>query len=383
MFELQLKAGTREARVLRGHPWVFAGEVAAQLPAEANGQGVLLRDTRGRLLGSGLYNSQSQIVWRRYSRKEHTFDRACLEELLVMAFERRGEEPFRRLVWAEADDLPGLVIDQFHDVFVVQALTLGMDKRTKELAEIIDEAFEPRDILFRNDAPGRRYEGLEPEVRTWSGKSLRPAWYSIDGIEYLLDLSGAQKTGFYLDQRPQHRRVAQYAPGRRVLDGFCNQGAFALHCAQAGAASVLAIDSSEPAIAQARENARRNQLTAEFVEENMFDYFTKHRDAQFDLIVLDPPSFARNKASVAGAVRGYKELNLRAMRLLSEGGILATYSCSQNVSRERFMAMLGDAAADAGRKVRVLEEARQPADHPVLLNVPETEYLKGVILQIE
>jgi len=383
MLELQLKGGGQEARVLKGHPWVFAGEIRNLLGPEAQGEGVLLRDARGRLLGSGLYNGRSQIVWRRYSRREHTFDRECIEGLMVDAFERRAEERFRRLVWSEADDLPGLVVDQFDDVLVVQTLTLGMDQRLDDISEALMEAFEPSEILFRNDAPGRRYEGLEQVVGTRSGALLEPRWYRIDDVEYRLDLAGAQKTGFYLDQRAQHRRVGHYARGRRVLDGFCNQGSFALHCALAGAASVLAVDSSEGAIQQARDNAQRNGAKIECVAANMFDYFTHNRTATFDMIGLDPPSFARNKASVAGALRGYKELNLRAMRMLSEGGILATYSCSQNVSREVFMGMLADAAADVGRKARVLEEARQPADHPVLLNVPETEYLKGAILQIE
>lgn len=353
------------------------------LPPSADGQGVSLRDARGRLLGSGIYNSRSQIVWRRYSRAERSFSRDCLEELLITSFERRAQEKFRRLVWAEADDLPGLIIDQYGPFLVVQTLTLAMDARVGELGEILDEALEPEDILFRNDAPGRRYEGLEATVFTHSGNPIEPRWFEIDGFRYFLDLSGSHKTGFYLDQRQQHKRVASYATGRRVLDGFCNQGAFALHCAKAGAASVTGIDSSEPAIELARRNAEANDLKVDFVGQNMFDFFTNNRNTQFDLIILDPPSFARNRTAVPGALRGYKELNLRAMRLLSEGGILATYSCSQSVSQSAFMSVLESAAADVGRKVRLIEETGQPSDHPVLLNVPETGYLKGALLQVE
>ncbi len=384
MFELKLKAtANRQPRVVQGHPWVFAGEAAAKLPPEANGEGVLLKDSKGRVLGSGIYNASSKIVWRRYSREARPLDRTCLEELLITSFERRPQESFRRLVWSEADDLPGLIVDQYNDQIVLQTLTLAMDKRSIELGEIVSEALEPDDVIFRNDAPGRKYEGLPLEVFTRSGKRCQPRWFEIDGLSYFLDLMGAQKTGFYLDQRQQHKLVASYARERRVLDAFCNQGAFALQCAKAGAASVLGVDASETSIDQARRNAARNGLNAEFEVANMFDFFTQRRDQQFDLIILDPPSFARNKLAIKGALRGYKELNLRAMNMLSEGGILATYSCSQNVTKCLFYEMLSSAASDTGRKVRILAETGQPADHPVLINVPETQYLKGYLLQIE
>jgi 23S rRNA (cytosine1962-C5)-methyltransferase len=383
MYELTLKRDARNARALHGHPWAFAGEVAAALPKEADGEGVLLRDARGRLLGSGLYNSGSQIVWRRYSRSEAALNHHLLVELLTKSLARRMDEKVRRLVWSEADDLPGLVADQFGDVLVLQMLTLGMEKRAVEIAETLKGMTGATEVLFRNDAPGRKYEGLTSVVDTLSGKPLESSWLDIDGIEYFIDLSGGQKTGFYLDQRAQHRRVAEFAAGRRVLDGFCNQGSFGLQCAKNGAKSVLGIDSSALAVQQANANASRNKLVAEFVTANLFDYFTEKREERYDLIVLDPPSFARNKASVPGALRGYKELNLRAMRMLSSKGILASYSCSKSVSREMYMDILSQAAADAGRRVRVIEHTGQPADHPSILGIPETEYLKGAILEVE
>lgn len=378
---LKLKPGPAP-RVLRGHPWVFANELAKLLPAEYNGEAAELRDARGRFLGMGIYNGRSQIAWRRYSRKKVPFDRSFIENRLRAAISRRQPDQARRLVWSEADSLPGLIVDQFGDVLVVQAVTQGMDRALADVADCLGQLLKPTEIVFRNDAPSRKLEGLESSVRTLSGKRADGKWMTLDGIEYFIDLQGGHKTGFYLDQRGQHVRVAAYARSRRVLDGFCHQGGFALHCAKAGAASVLAIDISEECIKTARLNAGKNQLPIDFEVVNMFDWFTENREAQFDLIILDPPSFARSKKSLAGALRGYKELNLRAMRMLSPGGILATYSCSQNVSPSQFREILAEAAADARREAIVLEETGQPLDHPVLLTMPESHYLKGAILEL-
>jgi 23S rRNA (cytosine1962-C5)-methyltransferase len=382
MLELVLRSDVRDARVHRGHPWVFAGEVRSPLPKSASGEGVVLKDSRGRVLGSGIYNGNSQIVWRRYSRVETAFDSVFLDSAITQAIARRPAQNVRRLVWSEADELPGLVADQFGDVLVVQLLTLAMSQREAEICRILTEKTGAVDVLLRNDAPGRKYEGLESVVKTISGKPVSPRWQNIDGIEYYLDLAGAQKTGFYIDQREQQVQVGKLARGRRVLDGFCNQGAFGLQCALGGAASVLGVDSSELAIEQARMNAAHNNLKADFVAANLFDYFTHKRSERYDLIILDPPSFARNRDAVAGALRGYKELNLRAMQMLSPGGILATYSCSKSVTRQMYLEMLADAACDAGRKATLLTHTGQPADHPVVLGIPETAYLKGAILQI-
>jgi 23S rRNA (cytosine1962-C5)-methyltransferase len=218
--------------------------------------------------------------------------------------------------------------------------------------------------------------------RQVSGKPLAPSWMEVGGVQVLVDLTGGQKTGMYLDQLDQHARVAQLAKGRRVLDAFCNQGGFGLACAKAGATSVLGLDQSEDAITAARSAAERNGLKAGFEVANVFDWFTEHREATFDLIVLDPPPFARSKDSIDGALRGYKELNLRALRMLGPGGILATYSCSHRVSEEMYLEVIEAAAADARREAVVLERTSQPADHPVLLNFPESRYLKGFLIEI-
>jgi len=379
------------ARVLRGHPWVFANEVVELPPGEHDGEVVECRDPRGRFLGTGIYNSRSQIVWRRLSRERVALDENYLRSALLRAIARRetpnskSQTPkeCQRLVWSESDDLPGVVVDQFGDTLVLQTQTLAMEKRLATLVALLDELVHPAEIILRNDASIRRLEGLPLEVKTRSGKAWEPRWVRLDGLDYWLDLQGGQKTGFYLDQRFQHAAVAKHAPGRRVLDAFCNQGPFALHCARAGATEVRGLDSAAEAVAQARRNAERNGLRAEFLVANVFDYFTERRDETWDLIVLDPPPFAKSKGALAGAMRGYKEINLRAMQRLTPGGVLATYSCSHHVQDADFRAMLAEAATDAKRQVRVLEFCHQPPDHPVLVTMPESEYLRGFILRVE
>ena len=372
----------RPARALRGHPWAFLGEVdfAGQPPMD--GECVELSDMKGRCVGAGLWNGKSQIAWRRYSRRPISLDGPLLEELVTAAVQRRAGKPVCRLIWSEADSLPGLVVDRYNDLLTVQALTLGINQRLGVILDILQRLLKPREIVIRNDAPSRKLEGMDVEIRTASGKVLEPSWMEVGGVQVKIDLVGGQKTGMYLDQLDQHANVAKLAKGRRVLDAFCNQGGFGLACAKAGATSVLGLDQSEDAIAAARAAAERNGLSASFEVANVFDWFTEHREASFDLIVLDPPPFARSKDAVDGALRGYKELNLRALRLLAPGGILATYSCSHRVSEEMYLEVIEDAASDARREAVVLERTSQPADHPVLLNFPESRYLKGFIIEI-
>jgi 23S rRNA (cytosine1962-C5)-methyltransferase len=227
---------------------------------------------------------------------------------------------------------------------------------------------------------------LPQETHTRSGQPWAPRWVNIEGIDYWLDLEGGQKTGFYLDQRAQHPLVAKYCAGKRVLDAFCNQGPFALHAARAGAAYVLGLDSSDEAIAAARRNAERNAVSAEFQAANVFDWFNdeaRGTDAPWDVIVLDPPPFAKSKSALSGALRGYKELNLRALKALAPGGVLATYTCSHHMQDAELRSVLAEAAADARRRVQVLEFCHQPPDHPVLLTMPESEYLRGYVVRVE
>jgi 23S rRNA (cytosine1962-C5)-methyltransferase len=374
------------SRVLAGHPWVFANECEALLPAEHDGEVVECRDRANRFLGTGVYNSKSQIVWRRLSRERVALDGAYLRSALERALARRsGLGDFKRLVWSESDDLPGIVVDQFGDTLVVQVQTLAMEKRAPVVSDLLAELTGAKEIIFRNDANIRKLEGLPVEVHTRSGQAWEPRWVKIDGFDYWLDLQNGQKTGFYLDQRQQHSAVAKFAKGRRVLDAFCNQGSFALHCAKAGAASVLGLDSAFDAVGQAKKNADRNGLAAEFQGVNVFDWFTAQREAApaWDLIILDPPPFAKSKSALEGALRGYKELNLRAIKALVPRGILATYTCSYHMQDAQLREVLAEAAADAKRRVHVLEFCHQPADHPVLVTMPESEYLRGYILRVE
>ena len=362
---------------------MFAGEVQDLLPESENGKTVVLRDSRKRVLGSGIYNSHSQIVWRRYAFDRTPFSMSFIRDAIHRSIDRRAPETCRRLVWSESDSLPGLVVDQFDKVLVVQALTLAIDMRLAAIATILQERTGAEVVVFRNDASVRKLEGLDSYVGTFEDKPLEPFKVQIDGLSYQLDLLHGQKTGFYLDQREQHKLVSGFAEGRKVLDAFCNQGAFAMQCAKANASSVLGIDSSDTAIHIAQDNASANGLSVDFQQVNVFDYFTENRETSFDMIVLDPPPFARTQAQVEGASKGYKEINLRALKALNTGGILATYTCSQAISLELFKAIVAEAASDAKRVVRILHTCFQPIDHPVLLTMPESGYLHGLILQVD
>jgi 23S rRNA (cytosine1962-C5)-methyltransferase len=375
---------------------VFANEVEALLPAANDGGVVECRDRAGRFLGSGIYNSKSQIIWRRLSTQRVTLDEAYLRLALTKAIARRetpasstqapGARLHRRLVWSESDDLPGVVVDQFGDTLVLQVQTLAMDQRTDVIVELLAELLAPAEIIVRNDAHIRKLEGLSLGVHTRSGRAWEPRWEKIDGFDYWLDLQSGQKTGFYLDQREQHTVLAKYCAGKRVLDAFCNQGPFALHAARAGAKEVLGLDSAADAIDQARKNAARNAVNASFAVANVFDWFNdpaRHGEPLWDVIVLDPPPFAKSKSALEGALRGYKEINLRAMQSLVPGGLLATYTCSHHMQDAELRSVLAEAATDAKRKVRVAEFCHQPADHPVLVTMPESEYLRGYIVRVE
>ncbi len=382
---IKLKANAN-ARVLSGHPWVFANEVEAPPAPELDGEVAECRDRAGRLLGTGICNSRSQIVWRRLSRDRVALDPAYIRGALAAAVARRDPGSFRRLVWSESDDLPGVVADQYGEAVVVQIQTLAMEKRSALIGDLVDELIHPSEVIFRNDAQIRRLEGLGTEVHTRSGRPWEPRWAAIDGLETWLDLMGGQKTGFYLDQREQHARVARYCQGRRVLDLFCNQGSFGIHAGKAGASRVLGLDSAPEAIDAARRNATRNGVAADFDVANVFDWLndpSNRPGPAWDVVILDPPPFAKSKSALEGALRGYKEINLRALQRLSPGGVLATYSCSHHMQDADLRGVLASAAADAKRRVRVLEFCHQPADHPVLVSMPESEYLRGYILRAD
>ena len=375
------------ARILHGHDWVFSGEVLKAFGDPVDGDVISLKDGRDKLLGSAIYNSKSQIVARRFSRRRQDLDLDFFQRRLAQAIEyraRRGINPrLCRLVWSESDGLPGVIVDRYGDHLVLQTLTLAMDQRKMLMVEAL-QSLAPSTIIERNDAPVRRAEGLELQTGVLQGDAPGEIEIEIGGLRFAVDLLHAQKTGFYLDQLPHYAAVAQHAAGRRVLDCFTSQGAFALTCAKAGAAAVTAVEGSAENLAAARANAERNALRVNWVEEDVFQFLraAEKAEAQYDLIVLDPPSFTKSKGGLQSAMRGYRELHVRAFKLLSKDGLLATFSCSHHVTEAALAQTIADALVDARRSARRLRRFEQAPDHPVLPTLPETEYFKGVLLEM-
>ena len=391
MATLVLQRG-KEQRILAGHPWIYAGEVKKIRGELTDGGVARVLDHAGRHLGMALVNRQSKIVGRLYTRGHEVFDRDFLAARLREAaeFRRRflglGPETGVRWVFSEGDRLPGLVVDQYGSVVVLQLLTLPMDVRRELLLELLGELFDPEAVVERSDVGSRRYEGLEPVKQVLAGSVPETVVIEEGGARYLVDVLEGQKTGFFLDQRENRGLVRRYAKGRRVLDAFCYTGGFAVAAAVAGASEVTGLDSSEEAVVRARENASLNGVDQRctFEVENVFDRLRslEKEGKKYDLVVLDPPAFAKNKAAVAGAFRGYKEINLRALKLLDPGGLLLTCSCSQHMTETLFERMLLEAARDTRREVRLLHRTTQAGDHPIVLGMPESQYLTCFWLQV-
>jgi len=383
------------ARILHGHDWVFSSEVLKVFGNPADGDVISLKDGKDHLIGSALYNSKSQIVARRFSRRRQDLDLDFFKRRIARAAEyrvRRGIDPqLCRVVWSESDGLPGVVIDRYGEHFVLQTLTLAMDMRKELIAHAVIELFGAKNIIERNDAPIRRAEGLELRSGVLEGPApSAPILIEINGtprrtsLQLEVDLLHGQKTGFYLDQRENYEIVAQNAQGRRVLDCFTNQAAFALACAHAGANAVTGVEANSESIGVAQKNAQRNHLQVELKEQDVFQFLREagKAEAQYDLIVLDPPSFTKTKGGLGDAMRGYHELHVRAFKLLSRDGVLATFSCSHHVTENAFAQMIANALVDARRSARRLRRFEQALDHPVLPTLPETEYFKGVLLEM-
>ena len=376
------------SRILHGHDWVYSSEVLKAFGEPQDGEVVSIKDGKDRLLGSEIYNSKSQIVARRYSRQRQDLDADFFLRRIQQAIEyreRRGvPRELCRLVWSESDGLPGLVVDRYGDYLVLQTLTLALDRRKDLMVNALRELCAPKGIVERNDAPIRRAEGLELVSGVLWGEVPPLVPIEALGLKFEVDLINGQKTGFYLDQIGSYAGVAQWAAGKRVLDCFSNQGAFALACAKAGAAHTRAVEISEECVSLIGQNAQRNALNVEAVCANVFDFLKEEErvGAQYDLIILDPPSFTKSKEKVQDALRGYKEIHLRALKLLAPGGLLATFSCSHHVGDGLFQEVIADAAVDAKRTLRLLGRFGQGADHPVILTLPETEYLRGFILEL-
>jgi 23S rRNA (cytosine1962-C5)-methyltransferase len=389
------------ARILHGHDWVFSSEVLKVFGNPVDGDVISIKDGRDRMLGSAIWNSKSQIVARRFSHRRQDLDLDFFKRRITQASEYRARRKLNpqlhRVVWSESDGLPGVILDRYPGQFILQLTTLGMDQRKQMIVEAIESGigFQPMSratdgleahatIIERSDAIVRRTEGLEPTSSVLRGEAQQTE-FEIGGVKFSIDLLNAQKTGFYLDQISNYPVVAEFAAGKRVLDCFSNEGAFALTCARAGAAEVIGVEIQANALTAARENAKRNQLPVRWVEQDAFDYLraAEKAGAQFDLIVLDPPSFTKAKSGVRDAIRGYRELHLRAFKLLSRDGILATFSCSHHITDAILSETISAALVDARRSARRLRRFEQALDHPVLPTMPETDYFKGVLLEMK
>ena len=375
----------KEHRLIAGHAWVYAGDIARLTGIVADGAAVDIRDHKERFLGRGLLNRKSQITVRRFTMQKEELDRAFFKRRIAAANALRSGDTYR-MVCSEGDQLPGLIVDRFGDYLVLQALTLGMDQRKPIIIEVLRELFHPAAIVERSDVPSRKLEGLPETKGVIAGQLAGKTKITVAGVQFEVDLLEDQKTGFFLDQAENYAIVAKYCNGKRVLDCFSYHGGFALFAGKAGAKNIEVVEISEPTIARARVNADLNGLTGkiEFQCANAFDVLKKG-DAtkrQFDVIILDPPTFTRTKQNVGDALRGYKEINLRAVKMLSPGGILATFSCSHHITLELLKMVVIEAAADAQKKLRLVKTLTQAADHPILMGLPETEYLKGLLLQV-
>ncbi len=374
------------ARARSGHLWIYRSDIT-QKPKAESGSVVRVVDHRGRFIARAHYGKESEITLRLISKDDIEIDREFWQARLRAAANWRdcvvSDTDAYRLVHAEGDLLPGLIIDRYGDCFALQTLTRGMDALKAMWVELLVEEFRPRLIVERNDAKVRQLEGLPMINKALYGEGPHEFTITEDGIKFQIDLLEGQKTGAFLDQRENRAAAMRYARGRG-LDCFSFHGSFALHLAR-GCERGAAVDISGPAIERARRNAELNGITnIEFIEANVFDLLRDYDDAgeRFDTIVLDPPAFAKNRGAVEGALRGYKEINLRALRLLNPGGMLITCSCSYHVNEELFLATLADAASDAGRAVQIVEKRTQSRDHPILLTVPETYYLKCIALRV-
>lgn len=373
-------------RIRGGHLWIYKSDIV-NADDVTGGSIVAVRDQNRNFVGQAFFSDSSQIALRFLTQTEETIDREWWRKRLVDAAARRKgitlDTNAYRLVYSEGDLLPSLIIDCYDDVFVLQTLSQGTEAIKSLLVELLTEEFSPRAIIERNDVRVRRHEGLEPIVGTLYGEAPEEIAIRQDGIRFIVAPLSGQKTGSFLDQRENRTAACAVARGR-ALDCFTFNGAFALHLG-AVCDSVLGIDISAEAIQAARRNAELNNVTnVEFRERNVFDVLREMEadGERFDTIVLDPPAFAKNRASVKAAARGYKEINLRAIKLLKPGGVLVTCTCSYHMSEEMFLALLAEAANDAHRKLQLVEKRMQARDHPILLSVPETYYLKCVIARV-
>jgi 23S rRNA (cytosine1962-C5)-methyltransferase len=390
-----LKPGEAD-RIVAGHPWVYAGEILRVTAPIADGELVQVKDHRTRLLGVGFFNSKSKIHVRILAPERVDVNEKFFEERIRAALAVRQKylpnATSFRIVNAESDFLSGLIVDKYEDVLVLQISSLGMDKRRAMIVAALQKIFSPRAITERSDIGSRKFEGLTESNEVLFGELSGPVSVNLNGLKFETDLIAGHKTGMYLDQQANYQAVSQFAKGAQVLDCFSFLGGFGLHAARAGAAHVHFLDQSAEAIEASKRNATANGLAEKcsFETINVFDWLKANTAVKpherviprFDLLILDPPSFTRNRASVPDALRGYKEIHLRALKLLKIGGTLATFCCSHHVTAELFQDSLLSAAFDTRHILRRVATFAQSPDHPIIPMIPETEYLKGFAFEV-
>ncbi len=385
----RLRSG-RKGIVRPRHPWIFKSQLLKTDPAIKPGNIISVTDAKGGFIGRGYYNPKSEIVIRLLTFIDEPIDSAFFHKRIAQAVDKRKNlsavTNAYRAVFSEADSLPGLIVDIYNDTVVFQALTLGIDKFKSEITDAIDDILKPKYIYEKSSSPFRRLEDLK-EITGWWGDEGKGLVEIFEGkAKFLVDIVNGHKTGFYLDQRKSRMALESIAKGRKVLDLFCYTGGFSVSAAVYGAKSVLGADIKEDWLLLARENARLNGIgeKTEFIKGGSFEILKNINNSaeKFDIIILDPPSFLKSRESIVAATKGYKELNALAMKALSDGGVLATFSCSHNMPNELFSKMIDEAAARAGKKFTIIKRCHQAQDHPIVRSIPETEYLKGYFLKI-
>jgi 23S rRNA (cytosine1962-C5)-methyltransferase len=380
----------RTSRVLKGHLWIFSNELLVSPKRFSPGSIVKVYDSKDSFLGIGYINPNSLICIRLLTRKDESIDSDFFYRRIVAAIRYREKYlpsiEAIRVIFSESDFLPGLIVDRYADCLVVQILTLGMEQFKDKILEILDNIFSPSTIVLRNDSPIRMLEGLPLYKKIVKGYSEPLPVIKEFDLFFEIDPLKGQKTGFFLDQRDNRIALRNYIKGGTGLDLFCYSGSWALHLAKEGS-FVKCVDDSELALSMAERNFKLNKLisSCELIKQDVFDFLRQELESKklYDFIVLDPPAFVKSKGRVKEALRGYREINSLVMRLIRNGGIMATSSCSYHIDRAMFIEMLIDAAKDAGRTVKVLEYRTQGKDHPILLSVPETEYLKCFFLEVQ
>ncbi len=370
-------------RLKGNHPWIFSNELERKPSIEA-GNLIEVHDRSGRYLATGYYNPHTLIAVRILSTHK-TFDLTQRIPLALAIREKHYSDKVYRLIYSESDRLPGLIVDRYNDTLVVQILTAGMERMKHEILSNLLQSVQPKRILLRNDSPYRKLEGLQEQTEWFYGDPVQHEWIEADGLRFQIHFEKGQKTGFFLDQRENRKRLLRYGPAESLLDVFAYTGAWSIYGSAAGIRNTIAVDSSAYALKIAEQNAEANGYSIITIVSDAIEFLRNASvgSARYDRIVLDPPAFCKSKRHLKTALQAYREINLRAMKSLAPGGLLFTCSCSQPVTPEIFLEILHQAATASGRNLYLRELLFQPPDHPILMSFPESHYLKCAILEVQ